>query len=154
MNKVLVARSLERFISVGVVAVAGLAVGGCGEKAGGGAASGSAATSVATAKPSGGAGPESKATAASSGRAEGGGEEAIHDVPADEKSAAAKFCLGADGTSQDCAISCKVDRDRETCAKWEEKTRALCPKIGKQKCQEICEKDENPVACDIVKTMK
>ncbi len=71
-----------------------------------------------------------------------------------EKSITAKFCLGADGTSQDCGISCKVDKDPETCAKWAEKTKAICAKITKAQCQDICVKDENPVACDLAKAMK
>jgi hypothetical protein len=71
-----------------------------------------------------------------------------------EKSAAAKFCLGADGTSQDCGISCKIDKDADTCAKWAEMTKQLCGKITKEQCNEICTKDENPTACELVKTMK
>jgi hypothetical protein len=71
-----------------------------------------------------------------------------------EKSITAKFCLGDDGTSQDCGISCKVDKDPDTCAKWAEKTKALCAKITKAQCQEICEKDENPTACELAKAMK
>lgn len=134
-----------------VLLLSALGIAGCGDKGSGAAASGSVAA-ASSAKPSGSA--ESKAAPSASSKAGGGSDEPIHDVPANEKSVTAKFCLGPDGTSQDCAISCKVDRDRETCAKWEEKTRALCPKIGKQKCQEICEKDENPTACEIVKTMK
>lgn len=74
--------------------------------------------------------------------------------PKGEHSVTCKFCLGADGTSQDCGISCKVDKDEECCAKWAEKTKAICAKIPKAKCQEICEKDENPTACEIAKTMK
>ena len=70
------------------------------------------------------------------------------------KSTTAKFCLGADGTSQDCGISCKVDKDPDTCAKWAEKTKAICAKIKKAECQEICEKDENPTACELAKAMK
>lgn len=70
------------------------------------------------------------------------------------KSAAVGFCLGADGTSQDCGIACKVDKDEKSCAKWAEKTKELCAKLTKDKCQEICTKDENPTACEIVKTMK
>jgi hypothetical protein len=71
-----------------------------------------------------------------------------------EKSITAKFCLGDDGTSQDCGISCKVDKDPDTCARWAEKTKALCAKLPKAKCQEICEKDENPTACELAKAMK
>lgn len=71
-----------------------------------------------------------------------------------KKSAAAKFCLGDDGTSQDCGISCKVDKDPDTCAKWAEMTKALCAKLTKAQCQEICDKDENPTACEIAKSMQ
>jgi hypothetical protein len=71
-----------------------------------------------------------------------------------EKSAAAKFCMGSDGTSQDCGISCKIDKDEDSCARWAEKTRGICAKISKAECQEICVKDENPTACELVKTMK
>ena len=46
------------------------------------------------------------------------------------------------------------DKDPETCAKWAEKTKAICGKISKADCQDICVKDENPTACDIAKTMK
>lgn len=76
-------------------------------------------------------------------------------IPAcSSKSAAVGFCLGADGTSQDCGIACKVDKDEACCAKWAEKTKAICAKITKAECQEICDKDQNPTACDIAKTMK
>jgi hypothetical protein len=77
--------------------------------------------------------------------------------PADapkKKSAAVGFCLGADGTSQDCGIACKVDKDPDCCAKWAELTKKICAKISKAECQSICDKDENPTACEIVKTMK
>ena len=66
---------------------------------------------------------------------------------------ATKFCLGADGTSQDCAIGCKTAKNKKACDKWAEKTRELCPKVGKEKCQEICEKDGNPTACELAKSM-
>lgn len=62
-----------------------------------------------------------------------------------------KFCLGEDGTSQDCGIACKVTKDARSCEKWAEKTRELCAKISKDECQEICEKDENPTACELAK---
>ncbi len=32
--------------------------------------------------------------------------------------------------------------------------RALCDKIGKAKCEKICEADKNPHACEHAKTMK
>lgn len=67
---------------------------------------------------------------------------------------ATKFCLGADGTSQDCALGCTIEKNEKACAKWEEKTKELCGKISKAECQEICEKDENPTACELVKNWK
>ncbi|MBK8256182.1 MAG: hypothetical protein IPK82_26370 [Polyangiaceae bacterium] len=70
------------------------------------------------------------------------------------QSAVVGFCLGADGTSQDCGIACKVEKHEQACAKWAEKTKAICAKITKDQCQEICVKDENPTACEIAKTMK
>lgn len=70
------------------------------------------------------------------------------------KSAAVGFCLGPDGTSQDCGIACKIDKDEKSCAKWAEQTKTLCAKLTKEKCQEICTADENPTACEIAKTMK
>lgn len=70
-----------------------------------------------------------------------------------EEDAATKFCLGADGTSQDCAIGCKTAKNKKACDKWAEKTREICPKVGKAACQEICEKDENPTACELAKSM-
>jgi len=66
---------------------------------------------------------------------------------------ATKFCLGADGTSQDCGIGCKIEKQKEACEKWAEKTRALCAKVTKAECQEICVKDENPTACELAKAM-
>ncbi|HNS98233.1 MAG TPA: hypothetical protein PLJ27_04965 [Polyangiaceae bacterium] len=66
---------------------------------------------------------------------------------------ATKFCLGAEGTSQDCAIGCKTAKNKKACDKWAKKTRELCPKVGKEKCQELCEKDENPTACELAKSM-
>jgi hypothetical protein len=71
-----------------------------------------------------------------------------------KKGAVVDFCLGADGNSQDCGIACKVTKDEACCAKWAELTKKVCAKITKAECQSICEKDENPVACDIAKTMK
>lgn len=105
---------------------------GCGDKAAPTTSSSTAAATGTTAKAAESAAPEARK----------------------EKSITGKFCLGADGTSQDCAISCKVDKDPETCAKWAEKTKAICAKITKAECQEICDKDENPTACEIAKTMK
>lgn len=64
------------------------------------------------------------------------------------------FCLGQDGTSQDCGIACQVTKDTRACAKWADQTRAICAKVSKADCQEICEKDQNPTACDLAKTMK
>src|SRR5689334_18530924 len=69
------------------------------------------------------------------------------------KGAAAKFCLGKDGTSQDCGIACKVSKDKESCDKWAKMTTELCGKISKAECQEICDKDKNPTACELAKKM-
>jgi hypothetical protein len=71
-----------------------------------------------------------------------------------KQSAVVTFCLGQDGTSQDCGIACQVTKDQKSCAKWADQTRAICAKVSKADCQEICEKDQNPTACDLVKTMK
>ncbi len=65
-----------------------------------------------------------------------------------------KFCKGPDGTVQDCAIACDVTKDAEMCKLYESKSKALCEKIGKAKCQEICDKDKNEHACAQAKTMK
>jgi len=35
----------------------------------------------------------------------------------DSKSSAHKFCMGDDGTAQDCGICCKVDKAEECCEK-------------------------------------
>ena len=67
---------------------------------------------------------------------------------------ATTFCLGADGNSQDCGIGCTVEENEKACAKWAEKTKELCGKISKEECQEICTKDENPTACELVKNWK
>lgn len=37
----------------------------------------------------------------------------------DSKSSAHKFCMGADGTAQDCKICCDVDKAKECCDKAE-----------------------------------
>lgn len=66
---------------------------------------------------------------------------------------ATKFCLGADGTSQDCGIGCKIEENEKACAKWEEKTVKICEDAGKEACQEICEADENKYACEKAKSM-
>jgi len=71
-----------------------------------------------------------------------------------EKSAVVKFCLSAEGTYQDCGIACDVTKDDDSCAKWAEQTTAICAKITKAECQEICTKDKNPTACELAKTMK
>jgi hypothetical protein len=65
-----------------------------------------------------------------------------------------KFCLGADGTSQDCALGCTIEENEKACAKWAEKTKEICGKVSKEECQEICVKDENPTACELVKNWK
>lgn len=67
---------------------------------------------------------------------------------------ATTFCLGADGTSQDCGIGCKIEKEKKACDKWAEKTKEICGKIPKEKCQEICVADENPTACELVKNWK
>lgn len=64
------------------------------------------------------------------------------------------ICLGNDGNSQDCGIACKVTKDARACAKWADLTRKICGKVTKEECQAICTKDENPTACDLVKSMK
>jgi predicted transglutaminase-like cysteine proteinase len=75
-------------------------------------------------------------------------------VGCNSQSATAKFCLSAEGTSQDCGIACKIEKGKDVCDKWAEKTKALCPKLTKAECQEICVKDENPTACELAKAMK
>lgn len=65
-----------------------------------------------------------------------------------------KFCKGPDGNVQDCAIACDTTKAADVCKLYETKTIALCDKIGKQRCQNICDKDKNVHACAHVKTMK
>ena len=72
----------------------------------------------------------------------------------DSDGPATKFCLGADGTSQDCGIGCTTEKNEKACAKWAEKTKEICGKVTKDECQQICEKDENPTACELVKNWK
>jgi hypothetical protein len=67
---------------------------------------------------------------------------------------ATKMCLSAEGTSQDCGIGCKIEKNEEACKRWADKTKELCPKLTKAECQEICDKDENPTACELAKNMK
>jgi hypothetical protein len=71
-----------------------------------------------------------------------------------QKNHATEFCLGPDGTSQDCGIGCTIEKQETACAKWAEKTKELCGKITKEECQEICDKDKNPTACELVKNWK
>ena len=71
--------------------------------------------------------------------------------PHPSRSAVVDICLGPDGNSQDCGIACKVTKDKEACAEWEKKTVAICEKISKEECQEICAKDKNPKACELAK---
>lgn len=66
---------------------------------------------------------------------------------------ATKMCLSAEGTHQDCGISCSISESKEACAKWETMTKELCDKVGKEKCEEICKADENKYACEKAKTM-
>jgi hypothetical protein len=101
-------------------------------------------------------GPDGAASAKPAGERTAAGTAAAtatSDAPK-KKSAVVGFCLGADGNSQDCGIACKVTKDEACCAKWAELTKKVCAKISKAECQSICEKDENPTACDIAKTMK
>jgi hypothetical protein len=71
----------------------------------------------------------------------------------DKQDEATKFCLSADGTSQDCGIACTISKSDEACKKWEKLTIELCDKVGKQQCQEICEADNNEFACTKAKSM-
>jgi hypothetical protein len=80
-------------------------------------------------------------------------KEAAEKVVEDEP-AANKFCKGSDGTLQDCAIACKTSKADDVCKLYADKTTALCDKIGKAKCQEICDADKNDHACAKAKTMK
>jgi len=66
---------------------------------------------------------------------------------------ATKFCLSAEGTSQDCGIACTISKSEEACKKWEKLTVEICDKVGKQQCQEICEADNNEYACTKAKSM-
>jgi hypothetical protein len=66
---------------------------------------------------------------------------------------ATKFCLSAEGTSQDCGIACTISKSDEACKKWEQLTIEQCDKLGKQQCQEICEADNNEFACNKAKSM-
>jgi hypothetical protein len=67
---------------------------------------------------------------------------------------ATRMCLSAEGTSQDCGIGCKIEKDKDACQRWEQKTRELCPRLTKAECQDICDKDQNPTACELAKSMK
>jgi hypothetical protein len=66
---------------------------------------------------------------------------------------ATKFCLSAEGTSQDCGIACTISKSEEACKKWEKLTIEICDKVGKEQCQEICEADNNEYACTKAKSM-
>jgi hypothetical protein len=68
--------------------------------------------------------------------------------------AANKLCKGEDGTIQDCGIACDTSKAADVCKLFETKTKAVCDKVGKQKCSMICEKDKNEYACAYAKTMK
>ncbi|MFT3775116.1 MAG: hypothetical protein QM820_57955 [Minicystis sp.] len=65
-----------------------------------------------------------------------------------------KFCKGPDGNVQDCAIACDTTKAADVCKLYATKTQALCAKIGKQRCQKICDADKNEHACAYAKTMK
>jgi hypothetical protein len=69
------------------------------------------------------------------------------------QSTATKFCLSAEGTYQDCGIACDVTKDEDACKKWADQTRALCGKISKDECNQLCTKDKNQTACDLAKAM-
>jgi hypothetical protein len=71
-----------------------------------------------------------------------------------EEPAVNKFCKGADGTVQDCSIACSTTKKDDVCKLYKTKTEALCKKIGKAKCQSICDKDKNEHACAAAKAMK
>jgi hypothetical protein len=64
-----------------------------------------------------------------------------------------KTCLSQEGTHQDCGIACTISESEEACKKWEKMTIELCDKVGKEKCQEICEADKNDYACTKAKSM-
>lgn len=64
-----------------------------------------------------------------------------------------KMCLSEEGTHQDCGIACTISESEEACKKWEKMTVELCDKVGKDKCQEICEADKNDYACTKAKGM-
>ena len=66
---------------------------------------------------------------------------------------ATKMCLSEEGTHQDCGISCTISKSEEGCKKWETMTVELCDKVGKEKCQEICDADKNDFACTKAKSM-
>jgi hypothetical protein len=66
---------------------------------------------------------------------------------------ATKMCLSDEGTHQDCGIACTISESDKACSKWEKMTVELCDKVGKDKCQEICEADKNKYACDKAKSM-
>ena len=72
----------------------------------------------------------------------------------DEEPVANKFCKGADGTVQDCGIACDTSKADDVCKLYATKTQALCDKIGKKACQQVCDKDKNQHACAKAKTMK
>jgi hypothetical protein len=67
-----------------------------------------------------------------------------------------EFCLGADGTYQDCGIACDVTKDEASCAKFAELTKKLCDDEGKEACQAACDNsggEKNQTACDLVAKM-
>ena len=66
---------------------------------------------------------------------------------------ATKFCLSAEGTHQDCGIACTISKNQDACKKWEQMTIALCDKVGKAQCQEICVADKNEFACSKAASM-
>ncbi len=71
-----------------------------------------------------------------------------------EEPQANQFCKGPDGTIQDCGIACDTTKKEDVCKLFASKTKELCDKVGKDKCQDICDKDKNEHACAHVKSMK
>ena len=64
-----------------------------------------------------------------------------------------KMCLSDEGTNQDCGIACTISENEKACEKWKKMTTELCGKITKEQCQEICDADKNPTACELAAKM-
>lgn len=56
--------------------------------------------------------------------------------------AANKFCKGADGTYQDCAIACDTTHAVDVCKLADEKAGGVCKRIGKSDCEASCKKGD------------